>query len=280
MNVRKTTWKDIHSILILFDNDIEKVTYVHTQIAKNSIKVAASNIDIFCDMLKCIKSLAADDMKLFFAKMIRPMIDSHARLIDILEKLAKNDRAKYANDQDYFWEKGRSESEEEEINVRIQMIEHPELLVRQLAAQHEQSVNNNSFRARLAAINFTGEIPEYMTCPISGEIMDDPVSMSSGIFYNRASIAAWFELKLPLNQIPCPKTNVPIDRHELEFHTNVVMRYLIDDFVKTAEEQARLVKDATASNDSKAHAGFFSSSTSQGHSEMAGKEKSDKRAVP
>jgi hypothetical protein len=96
--------------------------------------------------------------------------------------------------------------------------------------------------------------------------MVDPISMSSGVFYDRAAIVAWFKTKEPLEQIPCPKTNLPIDRHELAVHTNVVMRYLIDDFVKSKEDVARQFNASVSPIPSSNHARFFANADDQASS--------------
>lgn len=56
------------------------------------------------------------------------------------------------------------------------------------------------------------EIPEYFICPISLEMMKDPVTIITGITYDRDSIERWV-LKNPNNNVICPvtKLNVPRD---------------------------------------------------------------------
>lgn len=49
------------------------------------------------------------------------------------------------------------------------------------------------------------EIPNYFLCPISLEIMEDPVTAVTGITYDRQSIVQWLE-KVP----SCPVTKQPL----------------------------------------------------------------------
>jgi hypothetical protein len=54
------------------------------------------------------------------------------------------------------------------------------------------------------------EIPYEFLCPISRELMTDPVQIESGKTYDRANIKAWFKIKAsdPLTNILIKNTNI------------------------------------------------------------------------
>ncbi|XP_031479761.1 E3 ubiquitin-protein ligase PUB23 [Nymphaea colorata] len=66
------------------------------------------------------------------------------------------------------------------------------------------------------------EVPPYFTCPISLQIMRDPVTISSGITYDRESMEKWvFSYK----NRACPVTKLPIS--DLTMTPNHTLRRLI-----------------------------------------------------
>ncbi|KAJ8753738.1 hypothetical protein K2173_026414 [Erythroxylum novogranatense] len=64
---------------------------------------------------------------------------------------------------------------------------------------------NKSWKKQQGGENFRIEviIPNHFLCPISLTLMKDPVTLSSGITYDRESIETWFEA----GNITCPVTN-------------------------------------------------------------------------
>lgn len=54
---------------------------------------------------------------------------------------------------------------------------------------------------------FREETPEYFICPISLQIMEDPVTLCTGMTYDRKSIENWFSV---YNRHTCPITNISI----------------------------------------------------------------------
>ncbi|XP_073156183.1 U-box domain-containing protein 3-like [Henckelia pumila] len=61
------------------------------------------------------------------------------------------------------------------------------------------------------------QIPSYFRCPLSLELMSDPVIVSSGQTYNRVAIQKWLDHGL----VTCPKT-----RHKLS-HNNLIPNYTV-----------------------------------------------------
>ena len=90
-----------------------------------------------------------------------------------------------------------------------------------------------SYQARLNRINYTGDIPEHMKSTISGDIMNDPITISSGITFDRRELHQWFGQK---HSTTCPITRRTISRDQLAFASTVYLKNMIEQFV-TAKEQ-------------------------------------------
>lgn len=69
------------------------------------------------------------------------------------------------------------------------------------------------------------EIPQYFICPISLQIMKDPVTAVTGITYERESIEQWL-ISAKRNTTTCPVTNQPLHR-DSDLTPNHTLRRLI-----------------------------------------------------
>ncbi|KMZ65119.1 U-box domain-containing protein [Zostera marina] len=65
------------------------------------------------------------------------------------------------------------------------------------------------------------DVPSYFTCPISLQIMRDPVILSSGITYERDAIERWL---FSNNNRTCPLTKQPIGIEDIEPTPNHMLR--------------------------------------------------------
>jgi hypothetical protein len=68
------------------------------------------------------------------------------------------------------------------------------------------------------------EVPRFFVCPISLEVMQDPVTLSSGITYDRDSIERWVFTD---GHGDCPVTKLPLDAGDREPTPNHTLRRLI-----------------------------------------------------
>ncbi|XVE72927.1 hypothetical protein DITRI_Ditri11bG0076900 [Diplodiscus trichospermus] len=73
-------------------------------------------------------------------------------------------------------------------------------------------------------------IPPLFLCPLSLELMQDPVIVASGQTYDRASIQKWFDTGLTI----CPKT------HQTLTHTNLIPNYMVKAMVASWCEENNL----------------------------------------
>lgn len=80
-------------------------------------------------------------------------------------------------------------------------------------------------RARAPALALAPvEVPKFFMCPISLEVMRDPVTLSSGITYDRDSIERWLFTD---GHGDCPVTKLPLGADDLEPTPNHTLRRLI-----------------------------------------------------
>ncbi|CAH9115506.1 unnamed protein product [Cuscuta epithymum] len=77
------------------------------------------------------------------------------------------------------------------------------------------------------------EIPQYFLCPISLQIMKDPVIAVTGITYDRESIEKWLSTA---EQASCPVTKQPLVR-DAELTPNHMLRRLIQDWCTSNPEK-------------------------------------------
>ena len=109
--------------------------------------------------------------------------------------------------------------------------------------------NFGTFQYRLNEIEFDTdklvladkEVYESLCDPISLEIMNDPIAVSSGITYDRKSLEDYFKSKRDpqTRKIPsiisCPISNQTIHRTELNNKTHIITKNLISSFVSNQE---------------------------------------------
>jgi ankyrin repeat protein len=100
--------------------------------------------------------------------------------------------------------------------------------------------STNRQAARLEACRFAGEVPEPLRDVSTLEMMDDPVTVSSGHTYERNSLkqlpTAVVNKVTIRNCIVCPISRACIPRSEADNPTNICMRNIIEDFVCTQED--------------------------------------------
>lgn len=153
-----------------------------------------------------------------------------------------------------------------------------ELLEQDTANDHTDVLyilkNFGTFQYRLKEVGFdenkldTEDMEVYTSCrdPITLEIINDPISVSSGITYDRKSLRDRFESKKDLvtqeipATIPCPITRLPIQRGELTNSTHVITKGMINRFVLKQETKFRrhLQTDASSHSALASDLGLFS----------------------
>lgn len=70
------------------------------------------------------------------------------------------------------------------------------------------------------------EVPQYFICPISLQIMKDPVTAITGITYDRDSIEQWLISNKNHHHATCPVTKQPLPR-DSDLTPNHTLRRLI-----------------------------------------------------
>lgn len=87
--------------------------------------------------------------------------------------------------------------------------------------------------------------PLYDTffCPITKQIMDDPVTIESGVTYERKAITEWFEMFIHVEDTICPTTGMKLTSRVLS--TNVALKTTIQEW-QDRNEAARIKVARTA----------------------------------
>lgn len=93
-----------------------------------------------------------------------------------------------------------------------------------------------TFSERLAQIKYRGEVDEAYKCPISLSLMDDPITASSGITFDRVSLIDYFKHRGDPECVPCPITKRSIYKNELYFGTSILVKRSIESFVSSQEQ--------------------------------------------
>lgn len=110
-------------------------------------------------------------------------------------------------------------------------------------AEHKQHLHiakliqakiNPTHEDRLESICFFGIIPNDYVCPVSHETMDDPITVSSGITYERNALRKII-IDNQTKTFICPMTRQAIDEAELNFKANVIVQKRIERFVLRQE---------------------------------------------
>lgn len=90
------------------------------------------------------------------------------------------------------------------------------------ALQKKEPRNADRVRGRREGGLDLGQFRDLVTCPITHEVMTDPVTLETGITYERSAISQW----LSCNE-SCPITNTAL--HSRRLHPNILARQLLSD---------------------------------------------------
>lgn len=106
-----------------------------------------------------------------------------------------------------------------------------------------------SFKAQLNDI-VVDDTRKRLCCPISLELMEDPITVSSGITFDRRSLEGWFNSMGNPLQAVCPITRLPIKITELKIGTARLVLDFIEEYVADQKEKhaARILAETGASS--------------------------------
>ena len=102
--------------------------------------------------------------------------------------------------------------------------------------QENQAQREELARLRAMMARRTGEVPDALCCPISMEIMRDPVISADGHTYERAEIESWFA-----NNRTSPKTGAVLPHCSLI--PNHAVKAMISDFHDEARRRQAALDD-------------------------------------
>ncbi|KAE8699046.1 DNA-directed RNA polymerase isoform 1 [Hibiscus syriacus] len=106
-----------------------------------------------------------------------------------------------------------------------------------VSTESSQASNISSHRRQYESINKPitklPQVAQYIEpmydtflCPLTKQIMDDPVTIESGVTYERKAISEWFETFSHLEDITCPTTGMKLSSRVLS--TNVALKITIE----------------------------------------------------
>ncbi|KAG2602161.1 E3 ubiquitin-protein ligase PUB23-like [Panicum virgatum] len=89
------------------------------------------------------------------------------------------------------------------------------------------------------------EVPSHFLCPISLQLMRDPVTLPTGISYDRAAISRWLAAPAPAGGRTCPVTRVPLPPQP-QLTPNHTLRRLIHAWLASLSPGAEVDEDVAA----------------------------------
>ncbi|KAL6840263.1 hypothetical protein ACP4OV_030073 [Aristida adscensionis] len=89
------------------------------------------------------------------------------------------------------------------------------------------------------------EVPSHFLCPISLQLMRDPVTLPTGISYDRAAISRWLAAPAPAAGRACPVTRLPL-APEPQLTPNHTLRRLIHSWLASLAPGAEVDEDVAA----------------------------------
>ncbi|XVF03112.1 hypothetical protein REPUB_Repub04eG0232800 [Reevesia pubescens] len=109
--------------------------------------------------------------------------------------------------------------------------------------QRSQYENKNKSLTTLPEVaHYVEPLYDAFFCPLTKQIMDDPVTIESGVTYERKAITEWFETFSQLEDIICPTTGMKLTSRVLS--TNVALKTTIEEWKDRNE--AKRIKVARA----------------------------------
>ncbi|XP_058770955.1 U-box domain-containing protein 3-like [Vicia villosa] len=176
-----------------------------------------ANLQHYIEEIQCLKKEAA---MVFIEKElgnrnIEPCNENLKEIIELLNLTSNQELLK----ETIAVEKERLNAEEQKMKGNMEEINEVVNLVRNL---RDYVVKTECF-----AVESDVSFPPYFRCPLSLELMLDPVIVASGQTYERKSIQMWLDNGLTV----CPKT-----RQRLT-HTNLIPNYTVKAMIATWSEE-------------------------------------------
>lgn len=95
----------------------------------------------------------------------------------------------------------------------------------------------SSFKALPQLAQYMEPLYETFFCPLTKRVMEDPVTIESGVTYERKSIVEWFDKIEEAGEIVCPKSGQALK--SINVSSNVALKATIDEW-KERNEAARI----------------------------------------
>lgn len=148
----------------------------------------------------------------------RQIVPQQSKLKEMFTRLELNDSATCTDEIEILEEEVRSQSDEKskaDIVALIGLVRYAKCVL------YGESSAVRTIRCRKKSSSMDLTIPADFRCPISLDLVRDPVVVSTGQTYDRASINLWIES----GHTTCPKTGQTLDH--MEMIPNCALRNLI-----------------------------------------------------
>ncbi|KAK9068954.1 hypothetical protein SSX86_013070 [Deinandra increscens subsp. villosa] len=187
-------------------HDVEElVDLIRKQCAKTVASIDEKDINLRDDVLQKLDRIKSE------------IVPQQSKLKEIFTRLEMNDSTSCSNEIQILEEEVRNQGDEKskaEIVSLIGLVRYAKCVL-----YGESSPRTVPRRRKVSSTDLT--IPADFRCPISLDLMREPVVVSTGQTYDRASIKLWIES----GHTTCPKTGQTLDHTEMI--PNCALRNLI-----------------------------------------------------
>ncbi|KAK3007172.1 hypothetical protein RJ639_016564 [Escallonia herrerae] len=202
----------------LTEDVVELVCLIRKQCSKTKAFVDPVDEDLKTDVNKLLLSIQ------------REIVPDHSKLKEIFDRLQLRDSAICGDEIECLEDEARNQTDEKSRAHLVALIG----LVRYAkCVLYEASTPRTTSRRRRSAadVNF----PADFRCPISLDLMKDPVVVSTGQTYDRASISLWIES----GHNTCPKTGQTLA------HTDFIPNHALKNLIAMWCRQQRIPFEST-----------------------------------
>lgn len=112
----------------------------------------------------------------------------------------------------------------------------------------ESSTDDECETTNVMNFSYTEPLYEAFFCPLTNKIMNDPVTIETGVTYERFAITEWYEKFSNPDDIICPKTGVKITSRV--FNRNIALMETIKQWEERNEEASIKAAKSTLSSES------------------------------
>ena len=123
----------------------------------------------------------------------------------------------------------------------VEIISELKKLCEQIEIENTHAKNSHHTQTGIRLLPLTLPMPNYLTDPITGERIIDPIRVSSGHVYDRESLRKFFIAKGRPNTIKCVINGEIIHLNDLSNETDAETRRMLDEFINANENSTNCI---------------------------------------